>query len=278
MCKPDGLDRISERRKPGDLRLFWYDDHPKQVRKFVRELNGLGYVAALYGDREDVFNDVRKAITASSEVPDVVVTDLKIDDAPIGVSGRDVGDTLIGMYKKEFSVPARIGVASHFPKLVAEAPEEVFCFRYLTSDLASGDRSLFREFLRQIEAAAITFWLDVWCVDYTAQNPIPYYGEQERYEVLRCSFGVVTEILGDSFLVWLWDPTRSQSRRLMRVPADRFRQLGLCEVQQPFRVVVYRDRQEHGAEIRVIKPLAQTGAFNVEPVLPSFDASAFRGY
>jgi len=272
------LNSFSVNRHPGPLRVTWFDDHPNDVARLVKGLKKYGMAPTLFGNPDDVVDTIQEAFAKKKEIPDVCVTDLMIDRNWPETTGQMIGTRIMALYQTNLQVPARVGVASHIPDLVAKATESTFAFRFLTSDLAGGGQ-FYSRFAQTIEKHATGLWLDRWCVEYMNRCPIePYDLDNRRYVRGEYSFGVVREVGRDNVLVWLWDPTCPQSGHLCRTDRVKLEPFGIVENQQPFRIVTFSDRDQPAAQVNVIQRLAGPGDFTFEALRSQFDASEFEGF
>lgn len=277
------LKQFGKARKSGPIRVVWYDDHPEDVETLVDQLKERGFDAKLFGEPEDIIQHVNDAAQKKLplRIPDVCITDLLIDKTKgtyaDNYSGVQVRDNLDGAYARKLSVPARVGAASHVPEMIESLPEKLFCFKYLTSDLAPSSSRKFDQFTRDIERSAVSLWVDHWCVDFMNLMPVKEYSKGKRYKREKFLFGYIVRFAGLSSIVWLWNPQENASGKLCTVAKEFLKTRGIEEIQQPFRVVLFTDRKQPNAAIRVIEPVSEAASFQFEKAWPEFDASEFKG-
>lgn len=277
------LEQFKRVRKKGPIRVAWYDDHPDYVGSLHAELNKRGFEAKLYDEPADIIRDITEAFQKRGprNVPDVCIADLFIDRSREALTpdfdGVRVAETIIGRYESRMDVPARVGTATHKTELFAKASPDVFCFRYLTSELVPTEDGTFAQFEASIKQAAVSLWVDYWCVNYMRNTPIQGYDDTKRFVRQRFKFGYIVGFKGGSAIVELWNPKAIGSRRSYVVDREYLQGYGVTEVQQPFRVVWFADQEQPNAAPKVVERVSEPWEFQFDEVWPEFDPSEFRG-
>jgi hypothetical protein len=251
-------------RKEGPVRVAWFDDKPKNVREIVTELTVRGIKTKLFDEPEELYQEVDLKFDQPGPriVPDVLITDLLIEKAKYkktpNYDGVEVGNTIMGKYHINLNVPARIGIASYWPKLIQKAPRHIFGFDYHTPTLIPTTGSLFDNFFKVILRCALDLWVDCWCMGYMEQNPIKEYNDRERYVPGEPAqqFGYINRHEGAYSVVWLWNPQKIRSGKTCLIDRKFLEVRGIEEEQQPFRVVNIMDLKQPNTTIRVIEPLS----------------------
>jgi hypothetical protein len=275
------LERFSSCRKSGPVRVAWYDDRPEAVQEIAARLREEGFEVSLVDEPQDLVQLVEDGLSQGEprRVPDVCITDLQIERSTrnygANYDGVRVATAVNSQYDTRMHVPARLGVASRWLDRIQRVPEDLFSFKFLTSDLDLEGGGKFVEFRRRIEQSAVSLWVDDWCVKYMDRVPVHGYDGNPQFRREAFLFGYIVKVERLSSIVWLWNPQKVGSGRLYHVDVDYLKQRKISETQQPFRVVSFIDLEQNQAEIKVVVPLTDAGDFRFDKVRPQTDELGF---
>lgn len=255
------------------INVLWFDDDPSTIASVRERLRGQGVVPWTFDELGDARDHLARAVSQPDlAIPDVIVTDLRIDRLSIGyVDGMDLAEFTDALYKDRFSVPGRVGIASAHPEEIDRVLTEQrvkLAFTYATPDVLNGK---FLYLMNDIRMAAARFRRDRWCAEYEKANPVQFNDAGGRL-THRVRYGVVVEVDEDEVTINSWDPFEADEELVLNVSMVQLARVGALGLHQPVRMLEVSDavdsRQALPAlYIHRLEGLQRTGYLPLRPGL-----------